>query len=149
MRAALALTAATLLAGASCNQAIPEAAAEGGRPLTHEEPVGPIPGPGDVESPAVDRYADDPAAARDGRRYFLAFNCAGCHGDHGGGGMGPSLRDRDWIYGNTPGKIHASIVQGRAHGMPSWGTLLPDDTVWKITAYIQTLATPQEPEPPQ
>jgi mono/diheme cytochrome c family protein len=148
MRFLLALAAATLLLAASCNQAVPEAAAQGGRPLTHEEPVGPIPGKGDAV-PAYDPYAGDAAAARDGRRYFTAFNCAGCHGDHGGGGMGPSLRDRDWIYGNTPGKIRASIVQGRAHGMPSWGTLLPDETVWKLTAYIQTLGTPQEPEPPQ
>jgi cytochrome c oxidase cbb3-type subunit 3 len=63
--------------------------------------------------------------------------------------MGPSLRDPDWIYGNTDAKIHASIAQGRAHGMPAWGTTLTDDYLWKLTAYIQSLGTRDEPQPPQ
>ena len=62
--------------------------------------------------------------------------------------MGPSLRDQDWIYGHSDARIHASIADGRAHGMPAWGTELPDDYLWKLTAYIQSLGTPSEPEPP-
>ena len=77
------------------------------------------------------------------------MNCAGCHGGHAGGGMGPSLRDKDWIYGSSAGHIHDSIVEGRAHGMPTWGTKLPDEQIWKLTAYIQSLRTSQEPQPPQ
>ena len=63
--------------------------------------------------------------------------------------MGPSLRDADWIYGNEPADIYASIYEGRAHGMPAWGALLPPDVVWQLVTYLQSLRTPDEPEPPE
>jgi cytochrome c oxidase cbb3-type subunit 3 len=91
----------------------------------------------------------DREAMQEGRRLFVHFNCSGCHGGHAGGGMGPSLRDKDWIYGSDPAHIFASIADGRAHGMPSWGTRLPTEQVWQLTAYISSLGTSTEPEPPQ
>lgn len=114
-----------------------------------ETPVGPLPGQPDtglVEPP--NPFSGDESARIDGRHLFNAFNCSGCHGDHGGGGMGPSLRDEDWIYGGTPAKVASSIAQGRAHGMPAWGTKLTSEQVWKLTTYVKSLRTPQEPEPP-
>jgi cytochrome c oxidase cbb3-type subunit 3 len=69
---------------------------------------------------------------------FEAFNCAGCH-SHGGGGMGPALMDDRWIYGSHPGNIFASIVEGRPNGMPTWRNKIPDQQVWEIVAYIQSL----------
>jgi cytochrome c oxidase cbb3-type subunit 3 len=94
-------------------------------------------------------FDGDPTAAVDGRKLFVRFNCSGCHGGRGGGGMGPSLRDPEWIYGSSDASIHDSIAQGRAHGMPAWGTKLPDDYVWKLTAYVKSLGKPNEPNPPQ
>ncbi len=110
--------------------------------------VGPVPG-GPQPSPPTNPYEGDKEALQKGRRLFVQYNCAGCHGDHGGGGMGPSLRDADWIYGSDAGHVFASIAQGRAHGMPSWGTRLPADQVWQLTAYVRSLGTPAEPEPPK
>lgn len=69
-------------------------------------------------------------------------------GGHGGGGMGPSLRDADWIYGGRDDQIFSSIVEGRAHGMPSWQRNLTSDQAWKLTAYIKSLGTRNEPQPP-
>ena len=63
-------------------------------------PIGPVPGIGDTTTAVANPFGADRAASGEGRRLFLRFNCAGCHGDHGGGGMGPSLRDSDWIYGS-------------------------------------------------
>ena len=63
--------------------------------------------------------------------------------------MGPSLRDPVWIYGSSDTEIFESIAQGRAHGMPAWGTRLPQDEIWKLVAYIKSLRTPLEPEPPE
>ena len=80
---------------------------------------------------------------------FVAFNCSGCHGGHAGGGMGPSLRDQDWIYGGKPAELYGSIADGRAHGMPAWGTRLPPAVIWQLVSYIDSLRTPDEPEPPQ
>jgi cytochrome c oxidase cbb3-type subunit 3 len=84
----------------------------------------------------------------EGRTLFVHFNCVGCHGGRAGGGMGPSLRDVDWLYGDTDAQIFNSIAEGRDQGMPAWGTKLNDDQIWKLVAYIKSLRTPDEPNPP-
>ena len=89
--------------------------------------------------PAVaNPFEDNVQAIRDGQRFYSWFNCAGCHGAIGGGGMGPPLRDQDWIYGGDPAQIYHSIVQGRPQGMPAYRGL-PDDTVWKLVTYVRSL----------
>ena len=114
-------------------------------------PVGPIPGPEMAgEDPATtiqSPYANDPAALEQGRQLFVAMNCAGCHGGHAGGGMGPDLRpDHIFKYGNAPANLFDSISMGRAMGMPAWGMKLPPDVIWKLVTYIQSLGTEQEPD---
>src|SRR4051812_28461266 len=89
--------------------------------------VGPTRGPALDAGTLANPFANDPNAAQEGRKLFLQYNCAGCHGDHAGGGMGPSLRDATWLYGSSAQHIFLSVRQGRAHGMPSWGTKIPDD----------------------
>ncbi|MBW4053756.1 MAG: cytochrome c [Proteobacteria bacterium] len=113
-------------------------------------PVGPIPGPriaGDNPATTVENpYANNPSALEQGRRIFVQMNCAGCHGGHAGGGMGPDLRpDHIFAFGNTPAELFDSISEGRGMGMPAWGMKLPPDVIWKLVAYIQSLGTAQEP----
>jgi len=140
---------AALLACAGCekkwNQSPESSMGSALPPVTH--PVGPVPGAGDMAQPG-NPYEGDLLAQRAGRETFVRFNCSGCHGGRAGGGMGPSLRDVDWIYGSTDAQIFDSIAEGRAHGMPAWGTKLPEDQVWKLVAYIKSLRTPDEPHPP-
>ena len=62
--------------------------------------------------------------------------------------MGPSLRDVDWLYGDAEAQIFSSIAEGRAHSMPAWGTKLNEDQVSKLVAYIKSLRTPNEIQPP-
>jgi cytochrome c oxidase cbb3-type subunit 3 len=76
----------------------------------------------------------------EGKRYYGWFNCAGCHGGAGGGGIGPPLADDDWIYGGEPAHIFLTIVQGRPNGMPSYGGQIPDDQIWKIVTFVRTLS---------
>lgn len=115
-------------------------------------PVGPIPGPtiaGENAAVVVQNpYAGDPSALEQGRQLFIQMNCYGCHGGRAGGGMGPSLRDQKWLYGDTPADIFDSISQGRGYGMPAWGTKLPPDVIWKLVSYIQSLRTANEPDAP-
>lgn len=104
---------------------------------------------GEIENPYTTGNASNAtAAAVEGRRLFVQYNCAGCHGGRAGGGMGPSLRDEYWVYGNSDAQIYGTIVEGRSAGMPAWGGRIPEDQIWKLIAYIRTLATPQEPDPP-
>ena len=63
--------------------------------------------------------------------------------------MGPSLRDKVWLFGDRDDQIFDSIAEGRGEGMPSWGTKIPEDQIWKLVAYIKSMRTSAEPEPPE
>jgi cytochrome c oxidase cbb3-type subunit 3 len=73
------------------------------------------------------------------KRLFDQYNCTGCH-SHGGGGMGPPLMDEKWIYGSEPANIFESIVEGRPNGMPAWRNKIPDQQVWQLVAYVQSMS---------
>jgi cytochrome c oxidase cbb3-type subunit 3 len=91
--------------------------------------------------PRAAQYYDNRTAVQTGKLLFGEFNCSGCH-SNGGGGMGPSLMDDEWIYGDRLEQIHQSIVQGRPNGMPSWGGKIPDQQIWQIAAYVRSLSLP-------
>jgi cytochrome c oxidase cbb3-type subunit III len=92
-------------------------------------------------------YEGNVHALKDGERIYTWFNCHGCHGAVGGGGMGPPLADEDWIYGNTPAHIYSSIMEGRPQGMPSFRGLLSEDEAWKLVAHVRSLG-PKPGTPP-
>ncbi len=97
--------------------------------------------PGAVEArPKLNPPPADEKAAQRGMDDFASFNCVGCHMGNGGGGMGPALSNRAFIYGSSPENIFLSIYQGRPNGMPAWGTVLPEDTIWDLVAYIKNLS---------
>jgi cytochrome c oxidase cbb3-type subunit 3 len=110
--------------------------------------VGPIPGPPHDTPMMANPFSGDRTATGEGRQLFIRFNCSGCHGGRAGGGMGPSLRDVDWLYGSTEAQVFSSIAEGRAHGMPSWRPRMSPDQMWKLVAYIKSLRTRNEPQPP-
>lgn len=111
--------------------------------------IGPEPGADRAFPVPQNPYANDASVLPEGRQLFTQYNCAGCHGTHAGGGMGPSLRDSLWYYGGDDASIFASITEGRQHGMPAWGSKLPRDQIWKLVTYIRSLRTPDEPDPPR
>jgi cytochrome c oxidase cbb3-type subunit 3 len=144
------LLVATALALGACGESRPPPlSAASVQPTGGSFPIGPQPGPDRVLPAPVNPYAGDRRVLPEGRRLFVWFNCAGCHGDHAGGGMGPSLRDSTWIYGGNDPQILASIADGRTKGMPAWGIKLPPDQIWKIVTYIKSMRTPDEPDPPR
>jgi cytochrome c oxidase cbb3-type subunit III len=144
------LAVAAILAIAGCGQTPPSGGATTSPPAVAATDIGPVPGPSAPPKPEADAnpYAQNRAAMGEGRQLFVRFNCSGCHGGRAGGGMGPSLRDVDWIYGNDAAHIYSSIAQGRAHGMPAWQPRMTADQIWKLVTYIQSLRTSNEPNPP-
>ena len=143
----LALVAA-MIAAVAC-QRDGSALAAAGATSTSPFLLGPQPGPDRSIGRPVNPYAGNTSVLADGRRLFNWYNCSGCHGDHAGGGMGPSLRDSTWMYGGDDASIFASLTEGRQHGMPAWGAKVPQDQRWKIVTYIRSLRTPDEPDPPR
>jgi cytochrome c oxidase cbb3-type subunit III len=95
-----------------------------------------------VDNPQAAAYYDNADAVNTGKRLFGQFNCSGCH-SNGGGGMGPSLMDDEWIYGGRLEQIHETIVDGRPNGMPAWGGKIPDQQIWQIAAYVRSMSLPQ------
>jgi cytochrome c oxidase cbb3-type subunit 3 len=130
----------TLLAIAGCERERREFSMPNGEHLTQAtrltalQPGMPSQFP-DVGSP----YQYNAYALSEGKRLFSAYNCNGCHAN-GGGGIGPALMDRRWIYGNRPEQIFATIVQGRPNGMPSFGGRVPEQQVWQLVAYVQSMS---------
>ena len=105
-------------------------------------PVSPLfPGgvafPPQIKNPA----ASDPDAIERGMQAFESMNCVGCHAPNGGGGMGPALSERQFIYGREPANIYLSIHQGRPNGMPAWGVILPDNAIWDLATYIESISS--------
>lgn len=135
------------ICGAGCRSGPPETSPASGQSIT-QNPVGPVPGGCDNVPYAANPLSGNLVAMQAGRRLFDWYNCSGCHGGHGGGGMGPSLRDPMWLYGDHDGQIFDSIAHGRSHGMPAWGAKVPPRQIWELVAYIKSLGTPQEPDPP-
>lgn len=87
----------------------------------------------------VNGFEENALAVSEGKRLFSSFNCTGCHAN-GGGGMGPPLIDRTWIYGNAPEQIFATITEGRPNGMPAFGDKLTTQQIWQLSAYVRSMS---------
>ena len=84
-------------------------------------------------------FEGDRSKVKDGAALFVSYNCMDCHGADGSGAMGPSLADGRWHFGGTAGEVFQSIYEGRPEGMPAWGGRIPDDQIWRLVAYVQSL----------
>ena len=78
-------------------------------------------------------------AAQRGMKYFVGFNCVGCHAANGGGGMGPALSNGSFKFGSEPAQMYNVI----AHGGPQtqWGdTISCRPTCIECLSYGQVFA---------
>lgn len=87
----------------------------------------------------IAEIASDPAVRKMGMRMF-SNNCAQCHGADARGSYGfPNLADDDWLYGGHPDAIKASITAGRQGAMPAWGSIIGEEGITNVTAYILSI----------
>jgi cytochrome c oxidase cbb3-type subunit 3 len=130
------LCAVLVLAGQACER---EA-----RPF--QQPRGPSGGASEAHRtraassiPADSPYRRNAWGISEGKRLYSFYNCVGCHA-HGGGGMGPPLMDRRWIYGAQGPQVYESIARGRPNGMPAFGGRIPESQLWMLVAYVQSVS---------
>lgn len=83
-------------------------------------------------------FAGKPEAIKEGEKVF-DDKCSECHMD-GTGGAGPNLTDDEWTYGGSDAEVFETISHGRKGGMPSWKRELGDDNIWKVIAFIRSIA---------
>ncbi len=93
------------------------------------------------DPPAVNPLADNPDAIQTGMGLFRS-RCADCHGMDARGVRGPDLT-QVWATGRTDGGLFRTVRRGvPGTEMPSAGVRTTDDEIWKILAYLETLAAP-------
>ena len=93
---------------------------------------------------AANPFTDNSAAAKAGEALFSSMNCDGCHGTGGLGFVGPNLVDGRWRFGGSDSAVFQSISAGRAQGMPPYGRLLSDSTIWQLVTYIKSQPVPAD-----
>ncbi len=141
----LALSAAFLLSGCErearrfTTPAKNSTGSETGQRASSNQPGSPLRGGVEQSLRNVSPFDRNAFAVNQGKRLYQWYNCNGCHAG-GGGGIGPPLMDAQWRYGSDPASIFTTIVQGRPQGMPSFGGHIPEDQVWQIVAYVQSMS---------
>ena len=78
------------------------------------------------------------AAEQQGQQLFLS-RCAFCHGQNGEGNYAfgaPRLNDDIWLYGGDRLSVVQSISKGRTGEMPAHKTLLSDEQLRVVTAWV-------------
>ena len=76
----------------------------------------------------------------EGRTLYFQVGCQGCHGGGGGGGMATSVIDDAWTFGSDDDVLFR-LVKGEIpeQTMPTVYSVLEDDEVWKILAFIRSV----------
>lgn len=96
-------------------------------------------------------FGNDVATVSEGKEIFVK-NCAACHANDGGGGVGPNLTDDYWIHGGGIKNIFKTIKYGvPSKGMISWQSQLDPSKMRAVASYVITLhgtkpASPKEPQ---
>lgn len=89
---------------------------------------------------AEDRYIGNRAAIEAGHELYLSV-CSGCHGAGAEGGRGPNLLTGRNIRRASNEDLFGMIKNG-IPGADMPPSPLPDDQVWKISAYVRNLSAP-------
>lgn len=82
----------------------------------------------------------DAVEAQKGQARFAM--CAACHGMDGKGNQAvgaPNLTDGIWLYGGSRAAVEDSVRNGRAGVMPAWQSILGEDKVHLLSAYVYSL----------
>ncbi|HEY8510615.1 MAG TPA: cbb3-type cytochrome c oxidase N-terminal domain-containing protein [Cyclobacteriaceae bacterium] len=84
-------------------------------------------------------YTPDAEIISRGQSIFTS-NCASCHRNDGGGGIGPNLTDDYWLHGGSLQNIFATIKNGVPDkGMISWAPILKPEEIRDASFYIMSI----------
>ena len=100
-----------------------------------EEAPAPAPGPRKLNP-----FTGNADRAAEGRTLYFQVGCQGCHGGGGGGGMATSVIDDAWTFGSDDDVLFR-LIKGEIpeQTMPTVYSVLEDEEVWKILAFIRSV----------
>lgn len=100
-----------------------------------------------VNEDNVELLTDDASLAK-GKEIFTK-NCTPCHGQNGGGGIGPNLTDTKWIYsGDIKGVFH-TVSEGAENGMVAWKNQFSPDKIQEVASYVLSMPPAEGGKEPQ
>ena len=98
-------------------------------------------------APRTNPLVGDPAAEQAGMGMFRS-RCADCHGMDARGVRGPDLT-QVWASGRTDDGLFRTVRRGiPGTEMPASNARTTDDEIWKVLAYLRTLAAPTAVDAP-
>ena len=117
---------------------------------------------GGLHNPYNDKIAE---MTEEGHKKYLSFSCNGCHGGGGGGGMCIPLTNDTWVYGPDDDVLFRLIALGSVDltkagykriksetvvgPMPPFGGIIKtSDDLWKVIAWMRSVAPGSEKKPP-
>ena len=109
--------------------------AESLKPEPHAQPTTPMPPP--PPPPPAPPPSADPER---GRQVFFANGCNACHGDQGQGGIGPTIAQTRFSVDRVIGQYRSP----RGLMPPFPASVIPDETVADVRAWLQTLPLPED-----
>lgn len=106
--------------------------------------TGTVAGAADDPIPDANPFSGNEKAIREGKSWYRGV-CALCHGGRADGagerGNGADLRKLEIGFKRyVETVLNGREVQGRSQGMPAWRGVLKQDDIYKIGAYLETLA---------
>lgn len=101
-------------------------------------------GAADDPIPDANPFSGNEKAIREGKSWYRGV-CALCHGGRADGagerGNGADLRKLEIGFKRyVETVLNGREVPGRSQGMPAWRGVLKQDDIYKIGAYLETLA---------
>ncbi len=103
-----------------------------------------------VDESSVEMLSDESRLLAGGE--IFAKNCAVCHANDGGGGVGPNLTDPYWIHGAGIKDVFKTVKYGvPAKGMVPWKDQLSASEMQEVASYVLSLkgTSPANPKEPQ
>ena len=97
--------------------------------------------PGRAAAPRkLNPFTGDADMAAEGRTLYFQVGCQGCHGGGGGGGMATSVIDEAWTFGSDD-EVLFRLIKGEVpeQTMPTVYSVLEDEEIWKILAFIRSV----------
>ncbi len=121
--------------GGGAGAAPPAGASGAAEPNAEAAPAADSPGPRKLNP-----FTGDADRAAEGRTLYFQVGCQGCHGGGGGGGMATSVIDDAWTFGSDD-EVLFRLIKGEIpeQTMPTVYSVLEDDEVWKILAFIRSV----------
>ena len=90
----------------------------------------------------------DADAIASGKEIY-STNCVACHAGNGGGGIGPNLTDKNWIYNGDVKGVFNTISEGAENGMIAWKDILNPEKIQAVSSYVLSMELAEGGKDPQ